>query len=859
VASINRTAYPRFKRVVLGRELAEAFSLTANELAWVRSRTQTGQHQLALAVWLKSYQRLGYFPKLEDVPPVIVDHVRGGLGLGEEVLAAHESPRTAKWHRQVVREFIGVVYEPAKVRVVAESAIRKAVQTKDNPADLVNVALEELVRQRCELPGFTTLDVLVATIRAEVNTALFTQVAVRIGNAGRARLARLLLVDPVTRRSEFDRLKDPAKAATLGKFKTRLAYLQALDALGPTESWLDGVPPGKIAHFAGEAKVTDVADLRKVGKDKRLTLMACLLHTTRTAARDEVVTMFCKRMATIHKKGREHLEQLHEQHRAESERLIGVLGDVLAAARDAIAPSASDVDGPGEATVIEAVVGDTPGPDADGGVAERVGRLVFKALDDAGGIEDLAAAHEAVSAYHGNNYLPLLDRYYRSHRPALFTLLDVIELEPTSADHSVADAVEFLRAHRNTRSTHIPDTLTVDRTGPDGQPQEVVLAVDVEAFASTGWRKILRDKAHPGLLVRRYLEVCVFSYLATELRSGDIAVVGSDSFANLHEQLMDWEECAPLVPAFCAQAGIPTDAAALTEHYRRKLTAVAAAVDTGYPGNTDLVLENGRPMLRRRKGAERRSSALALEQAIHDRLPQRALLDILTRTAYLLGWHTHFGPASGSDPKIRDVMTRYVLTAFAHGTLLGPAQVAAHMRGQVSVHELTLAGNKHTTAAKIDKACTVVINAFNQLDVAAVWGDGKVVAADGSQVDTWEDNLLAETSIRYGGYGGYGGIAYRHISNTYIALFSHFIPCGCGKPSTSSRGCSTTTPRSSRTPCTPTPRASRCRCSGSRRCWGSTCCRASATGRIWCSTDRTSALGTSTSTRCSVTRRSTGA
>ena len=37
------------------------------------------------------------------------------------------------------------------------------------------------------------------------------------------------------------------------------------------------------------------------------------------------------------------------------------------------------------------------------------------------------------------------------------------------------------------------------------------------------------------------------------------------------------------------------------------------------------------------------------------------------------------------------------------------------------------------------------------------------------------NNILAESHIRY---GGYGGIAYRHISDTYIALFSHFIPCG---------------------------------------------------------------------------------
>ena len=49
------------------------------------------------------------------------------------------------------------------------------------------------------------------------------------------------------------------------------------------------------------------------------------------------------------------------------------------------------------------------------------------------------------------------------------------------------------------------------------------------------------------------------------------------------------------------------------------------------------------------------------------------------------------------------------------------------------------------------------------------------MGADGSQIDTWEENLLAESHIRY---GGYGGIAYRHIADNYIALFSHFIPCG---------------------------------------------------------------------------------
>ncbi|MGW3473443.1 transposase, partial [Saccharopolyspora sp. NPDC000995] len=531
-------------------------------------------------------------------------------------------------------------------------------------------------------------------------------------------------------------------------------------AIGPTERWLDGVPPGKVAHFAGEAHVANVDDMRKTGDAKRITLLVSLLHQQRVEARDEVVTMFCKRMAALHKKGRERLEELREANRTETERLIGVFGEVLAGTREATAPPDPDDETDAAAD-----------PGADTEVAERAGRLLLKTLEAAGGVEQLSAAHEAVSAYHDNNYLPLLERFYRSHRPALFTLVDALEMTSTTADRSVLDAVDFLRANRERRSEWIPESTMHTRNG-----QQVTVTIDVDAFATVAWRKVLRSKDHPGMLARRHLEVCVFSYLAAELRSGDIAVAGSDSYADLGAQLMSWDECAPLAAQFCEQAGIPTDAGELVTFYRHQLADTAARVDAGYPANTDLVLEEGRPVLKRRKGADRQPSALALEQAIHQRLPERSLLDILTRAAYLTGWHRHLGPASGSDPKIRgDALGRYVLTAYAYGANLGATEVARHMRGQVSAHELYTAGNKHSTADKVHKCSADVINAFTMLDVAGVWGDGQIVAVDGSQVDTWENNLLAESHIRY---GGYGGLAMRFVSDSYIALFSHFVPCG---------------------------------------------------------------------------------
>jgi hypothetical protein len=99
VTSVDRTAYPGFGRVVSARELAEAFTPTEAEIEWARGRTQDEHHLLALVVWLKSYQRLGYFPKVEDVPVVVAEHVHGALGLDADVELERAAVRSAKRHR----------------------------------------------------------------------------------------------------------------------------------------------------------------------------------------------------------------------------------------------------------------------------------------------------------------------------------------------------------------------------------------------------------------------------------------------------------------------------------------------------------------------------------------------------------------------------------------------------------------------------------------------------------------------------------------------------------------------------------------------------------------------------------------
>jgi len=97
------------------------------------------------------------------------------------------------------------------------------------------------------------------------------------------------------------------------------------------------------------------------------------------------------------------------------------------------------------------------------------------------------------------------------------------------------------------------------------------------------------------------------------------------------------------------------------------------------------------------------------------------------------------------------------------------------MRGVVTPQMLAFVNQRHVSLKGLNCALTDIINRYHVLDLPKLWGDGTSAAADGTKYDLYEQNLLSEYHIRY---GGYGGIAYHHVADTYVALFSHFISCG---------------------------------------------------------------------------------
>lgn len=726
MTAIERTAYPRFTRAPSAKELRELYTPTPDDEALVARKARGPAQKLALLTLLKVYQRLDYFPDPQTIPGVVISHLRLCMGLPAEVVP-DISPATLYRYYAAIREHLGVHAEGKQVRHVAAGAMYTAAQTMDHLADLINAAIELLLKEHCELPAFSTLEKLARRIRSLVNSGMHQTILSRLSETDQQTLAHLLEQDDASPWTPLNRIKEAPASATLTHLEEWVNRLTWLESLLDTERVVAGLRATKLAHLAEEARSLYPSDLLDCTVAKRTALLICLLHQATISTRDEIAQMFLKRMSKLTERAKQELERVQAEERATTEHLIEVLADVLQASTEGQDPTATS-------------------------------QQIRDVLAREGGAARLLEQCEQASAHHGDRYQPFLKRFYGSHRKALFQVLNTLELRSTTSETALVEAMHFILAHEHTSKSILEATLDL-------------------SFASQKWLRTVQVRQGGKSWVRRqHLETCVFSSIADELRSGDLCVRGSEQFADYRDYLLTWEECAPKVAGYCQQLNLPRTPEDLVDHLRTSLAEMATLVDRTQPANQALVItDSGEPVLKKTPAKVPPPGLAALEEALHARIPERHLLDILARIDHVTQFTRHFGPLSGNEPRTADARARQLLTLFAFGTNLGPHQLVRHLRVQLSGDQLAHINRRQITADKLDAALHDVIDRFNRFTLPRFWGEEQRAAADGTQYELAEDNLLAEKHIRY---GGYGGIAYHHVSDLYILLFSHFIACG---------------------------------------------------------------------------------
>ena len=729
MASVERTAYPLLPSQLPAKELHRCYSLSDSEIEWVNNTAKSPALSIGLAIQLKVFQQLHYFVPFEELPQELISHVRQCLRYGERIAPRYSNPRTLYRHQAAVRQYLQVTpFYSSDGLAITEEIARDCAVVLEQRVDLINAMLDELIQRGYELPAYSTLNNIAETALASAQEVTFNLIVLRAPIEVIYKLKELLDTDFGRRQSDFNALKQAPKKPSRKHLEVLIDHLAWLESFGDLDAILEGVVDAKIRHFATQAAASDVAELKDCSLPKRYTLMLALIYRMRVRTRDHLAEMFIRRISTIHKRAKEELEQIQARQRQKLEQLAATL------------------DG-----VVQILVQE---PDD-----QEAGSLIREFLSPDGNLDRLRETCAEVQATGGNNYLPLIWKHFKSHRSLLFRLSHLLQLEPTTQDRSLIQALQLIQDSENLHREWIDEHVDL-------------------SFASERWVKVVRRPASEGPPTnRRYLEVCVFSYLASELRSGDMCVLGSESFADYRKQLLPWEECFHRLPAYCEKVGLPGTAKEFVASLKIQLEETAQHLDEKFPScRGDVSInEAGEPVLRRVIARDIPPSAISLQTALMQRMPARHVLDIMANIEHWIQFTRHFGPMSGNEPKLKEPAERYLMTIFAMGCNLGPNQAARHLAGNVTPHMLSYTNRRHLSLEKLDKANRELVELYLQLDLPKLWGDGKAVAADGTQFDFYDDNLLAGYHFRY---RKMGAVAYRHVANNYIAVFQHFIPPG---------------------------------------------------------------------------------
>ncbi len=150
------------------------------------------------------------------------------------------TPRTLYKYHAAIREHLKINGDIKQIRHIALKAISEVVLVMNDPADLINVAIETLVKENCELPAFSTLDILVRRIRKVAHNRIFQTVLSRLTEAERTLLERLVDMNPTDYFTEFNRLREAPKSATLTHLEDWVERLTWLLSLGDTQRLVEG-------------------------------------------------------------------------------------------------------------------------------------------------------------------------------------------------------------------------------------------------------------------------------------------------------------------------------------------------------------------------------------------------------------------------------------------------------------------------------------------------------------------------------------------------------------------------------------------------------------------------------------------
>ncbi len=725
-------------------ELEQEWSLTNEEQEKLKTKKPT--QRLGLAVLTGYFKLEGRFPtRHRDVPTVVIRHVAQQLGVHPALFTGYAlDGRTAEADRAAIRRSLGwrpATDEDGELLVRWFRAEILPEETAFNR--LVDLAIGWFRDRRVEPLSEKSLERCIRTATHAYETEIFATIAGRISTSSRRSLDRLLETGETDDASQTevvtgaalnlnDLRADPARPGLESVFR-EVAKLQRIDSIDLPADVFVGQSPKTITLFRRRAATEPATKLRSRVEAVRYTLVAAFCWERRREIIDGLIDLLIQ---IIHRIG------VNAERKVERELLNDfrrVRGKMSIFAK-MVHLSVERPEGVIKEVIYPAVGSDT-----------------LKAL--------LAEFKSSGPAYRSVVHTIMRASYSAHYRRMLPLILDALKFQSNNDGHKpVIQALELLRSCRDAHFQYYPDGTVVP----------------IEGVVSAKWREIVIDQDKDGQdrINRINYEICVLQSLREGLRSKEIWVVGADRFRNPDEDVP--ADFAAKREIYYAALKLPRDSAPFIKKIREAMAEGLKTLNAGIPKNPGVkILERGRSghhiSITPLEAQEEPKNLEALKSEVARRWSSTSLLDILKEAELRVGFTDAFQTTASSEKLNREtVQRRLLLCLYGLGTNTGLKRVLNGDAAE-SYSELLYTRRRFIQKASLRAAIAKVVNATLAARQPEIWGEGTTAcASDSKKFGAWDQNLMTEWHIRY---GGRGVMIYWHVERKSVCIYSQLKRC----------------------------------------------------------------------------------
>lgn len=718
-------------------ELDTHWALTAQEEALTVARR--GPSRFGFVVLLKFFQYEGRFPESRrEIPADVMRYVAVQLAMPLNTLDAFDwQDRTARRQRAEILEWLDIRRtEEADWRALASWLNAEVI-----PLDLSLKQLTERIRDwlrthRLDTPGLERLERMLRAQLHAFETDLLIRIDDSLTDATRTALDALLgdatVQDDATEDSAnpFSTLRGDPGRVSLDTLLQELDKLQLVRNVVLPMPALATVPVKWRQKFRQRAAIETVWDLRRHAPHVRHGLMAAFCYERRHEIIDGLIDLL---MQIIHKIDSRAKKKVEQQLLTDLQRVSGKTAVLFRLAEAA-------VDHPDE-TIKDAlypVVG-----------LQTLQDLVkeFKAT----GAQFRQVIHKVIRASYSHHY-----------RRMLPLLLDALEFRSNNQTYQPAlEALDILKRYRGSPRQHF-------------RLDEVPIA----GIVRDKWREMVIEEDQHGIerINRINYEICVLQTLRERLQCKEIWVVGAQRFRNPDDDLP--ADFARKRQTYYEALGLPLDVESFIAGLQQLMREALTALDQSLPQNPSVKL---RPHGKNRIGltpldAQREPPNLVrLKAEVSRRWANTNLLDVFKETDLRIRFSEALHSAGTREVIDRTVLQRRLLLClYGLGTNTGLKRV---LTGQedTTYKELRYVRERFIRKDGLRQAIAKVVNATFAARQASIWGGGSTTcASDSKKFGSWDQNLMTEWHIRY---GGRGVMIYWHVENQSVCIYSQLKRC----------------------------------------------------------------------------------